>query len=143
MKKGEITLSICFILMSIYAIVTASHFPTGSSGVPGPGYFPIIVSSLMIILSLVVIITSIINNKSNDKSHNEFNIKSTVITVITTILFLILWNRIHFIADCSLYIIILGILYGKKLKFLIPISIVSSSIVYLIFSNVLNVMLTH
>jgi Tripartite tricarboxylate transporter TctB family. len=146
LKRGEITLSIGLIFMAVYAIVTSLHFPAGTTdGVPGAGYFPIIVSCFIIILSVIVIIMSFIKTeiKENIEQKSKPNIKGTLGTILATLLFLILWNKLHFIANSSIYIIILGILYGKKLKFIIPLSIVSSIIVYLIFSNVLNVMLTR
>lgn len=58
MKKMNICMAIVFILVSGYVLITARTYPGEIDHVPGPGYFPTILASLIIFLSLLLIISS-------------------------------------------------------------------------------------
>ena len=64
------------------------------------------------------------------------------IIVILTALFLILWGKVHFVVLCSLLLIGIGVVLKQNLKTFIPGAIVSSVIVYVVFQQLLNVMLS-
>ena len=50
--------AIFFIALSCYVLISAQSFPGKIDNVPGPGYFPTILSCVLIALSLLLIITS-------------------------------------------------------------------------------------
>lgn len=58
MKKMNICMAIVFILISGYVLITAKTYPGEIDHVPGPGYFPTILASVIIFLSLLLIISS-------------------------------------------------------------------------------------
>lgn len=58
MKKMNICMAIVFILVSGYVLITARTYPGEIDHVPGPGYFPAILASVIIFLSLLLIIAS-------------------------------------------------------------------------------------
>ncbi|HHX59248.1 MAG TPA: tripartite tricarboxylate transporter TctB family protein [Epulopiscium sp.] len=53
MKKVSKVLSYIFIFIALYVFVIAGAFPKAAMGVPGPGYFPRILSVVVIILSII------------------------------------------------------------------------------------------
>ena len=56
MKSANIVASLGFIAFAIIVIAyTHTVFPSGSHGVPGPGVFPIMVSSVMLLAGLTIL----------------------------------------------------------------------------------------
>jgi hypothetical protein len=63
MKKMSHGIAFFFIAVSCYVLFSAQSFPGKIDNVPGPGYFPTILSILLIVLSLLLLVTS--GNASN------------------------------------------------------------------------------
>lgn len=63
MKKMSFGIAFFFIAVSCYVLFSAQSFPGKIDNVPGPGYFPTILSILLIVLSLLLLATS--GNASN------------------------------------------------------------------------------
>lgn len=58
MKKIGNVISCVFIIISLYIFLEAGTFTEGIGGAPGPGFFPRILASIVIFLSVLEIITS-------------------------------------------------------------------------------------
>ena len=67
MKKMSFGIAFFFIAVSCYVLFSAQSFPGKIDNVPGPGYFPTILSILLIVLSLLLLATS--GNASNAPSR--------------------------------------------------------------------------
>ena len=59
MKKGNLILAGVSILLAAATIVRSVSYPAGQDGIPGPGFFPIIIAALMILASVSLVITSL------------------------------------------------------------------------------------
>lgn len=59
MKKGNLTLAGVFSLLAVATIVRSLSYPAGQDGIPGPGFFPIIIAVLMLLASASLVITSL------------------------------------------------------------------------------------
>lgn len=53
------TLAGVFSLLAILVIIQSSFYPKGQDGIPGPGFFPIIIAVLMLAASISLIITTL------------------------------------------------------------------------------------
>lgn len=142
--NGDILLTGGIMVISLIAMIIAFDFPGSTKdGAPGAGYFPIMTSIIVFILSCWIVIRGL----KEKKSYFDFSLdmrKSWIqigVTITTTILFIVLWNKVHFIILCSIYLFTLGILYGKKILPMFISSILTSLIIFYIFSELLNVML--
>lgn len=143
---GEITISLIGMLISAGAFVNAFSFPHGTSdGVPGAGVFPQALCVVIFMLNLIVIINAVKNRKGTGtiKMTEEQKDKMMKIgmIVVAAALFLILWGKVHFVILCSLFLIAFGVILKQNMKFYIPGAIVSSAVVYVVFQQLLNVML--
>lgn len=58
MKKMNIGVALFFIVIAGYVLYSAQSFPGEIDHVPGPGYFPKILSGILIALSLMLIVSS-------------------------------------------------------------------------------------
>lgn len=142
MKKGNIITAVVCIVMAVYVILTAMTYPGAKHGVPGPGMFPIIISSLMILSSISLIITSL---KMKPEENVSIDISSegskrVYIVMAMLIAYFILFKYVGFIITTTVLLSVLIRWFSKKnIVFCIVISIVITMAVYLIFNKLLNV----
>lgn len=144
MINGDVVFGIISLLISIWWTAMASKFPGGTTdGVPGPGYFPIIISICLMIMSIILIFKGLKNKKVyfNVKEWPKENKKVFLLTIIAVLIFVALWINVSYILACFLLLFCLGYIYGLKLNKNIIISIAFTAGTYLIFNNVFHVML--
>ena len=143
--SGEIIISLIGMLISAGAVVNAFSFPGGTAdGVPGAGVFPQALCVVIFVLNVAVIAKALKNRAKKEELSKEEKgrLVKIAIIVILTALFLILWGKVHFVVLCSLLLIGIGVVLKQNLKTFIPGAIVSSVIVYVVFQQLLNVMLS-
>ena len=142
MKKSNIFVSIIIILIGIFTLIEVKSFPQGQNNVVGPGFFPGIIATILIILGIILFIQSIRIKKDEDKKVNLFNKENKLAYIIMgiTLIYLVAMNYIGFLISSIIYLTTLIILYGEnnKIKSLIASTIISSAI-YFVFSMLLNV----
>lgn len=125
-------------------IVMSLPFPLGTSdGVPGPGYFPILISSLLILVSLALIFTGMKSKKCyfDVKKLSKNNIKMFVLSWTIMLLFVLMWVKTSYIIACLVLIFGLGVVFEINLKENILISSALTFATYYIFNNLLHILL--
>ncbi len=141
-KAGLIFVGIS-IMIALGFMIPAFSMPGGSvDGAPGPGYFPIIVSLLVIIFAIIQGITYLKEDvKTFEQTETQVKNKPTLfITCVTILVYTILFSIIPFIPLTIITIGFLNWLYGKKWVHNSIFSVVFTVVVYLIFSKFLHVM---
>jgi len=141
MKKANIVASIIFAVFSIIVIVyTANTLPVVRQGVPGPGVFPIIVASVMLICSLSILITYI---KSKDITPIDLfseGPKRAYLTMGIMAVYLVLAPIIGFLTVTFAFSVGTIKWFSKRsLIYVIAVSLGITVFVYVTFSIVLNV----
>lgn len=142
--KEDTIAGILFILLGAAFIVMAWSFPSGSQdGVPGPGYFPIILGVVLILLSLLMIGVGIVKKTSFNFFDDLFkvNMATFVMTNVAIVSYLILWNWVPFLVNTILLLIALGMIFRRKILGNIVFAVTTSTVIYLLFNNVFHVML--
>ena len=138
----ELILSMFFLIFSSFLIfLSAELLKYGPAGL-SPGLFPMIVSTLLLILSLFWFFS--LFKKKGDQINNNFSkgLWKLLVTIILTFAFIFLVPYIHFFYATILYVFILSILSGQKNLLLnLIISFLSSAVIFFIFGKVLNVAL--
>ncbi len=111
---------------------------------PGQEFFPQALCVVIFVLNVAVIAKALKNRAKKEELSKEEKgrLVKIAIIVILTALFLILWGKVHFVVLCSLLLIGIGVVLKQNLKTFIPGAIVSSVIVYVVFQQLLNVMLS-
>ena len=71
MVKISRILSVSAIILGLYVIVAASQFPEGADGVPGPGFFPVILGIMIILLSVLQLFNTRKDKDDDTKFMNE------------------------------------------------------------------------
>lgn len=144
MLNGDIIFGIITSLIGISWIFMSREFPAGTAdGVPGPGYFPIILGVALIIMSVVLIIKGIKTKKIyfNVKEWPKENIKIFLFTILSVVIFMVLWIKVSYILASIVMLFSLGCFYKIKPMKNIIIAICFSFGTYWLFNNVFHVML--
>lgn len=68
MKKGNIIFAGIFSLLAILTIIQSSLYPKGQDGIPGPGFFPILIAVLMVAASISLMISSLKMSPEQDET---------------------------------------------------------------------------
>ena len=144
MIKADTIAGIISIILSITFFLSSLGFKSGTSdGVPGPGYFPIILSAMMGFIGVCLIIQGIRFKKRyfiiDDKIKK--NLKSFFLTILAIGVYLVLWNIVPFIIRTPIFLFSLNFIYKRELKYNILFSGITSASIYLIFNNLFHVML--
>lgn len=145
MNKPNFIYSILGLILSIYVFLTASSFPTPPGNTIGPGYYPMLLSIGLLVMSSVLLIQTLL--RVGKEEFEKFNIKSSevirfAVSFIATVIYAIAMQYLGFILASVLYLFFL--MYLLKNREYIKMSIISVGVsvsVYLIFSNVLNLTL--
>lgn len=144
MVNGDVIFGAFSAILSIYWISQSLKFPGGTEdGVPGAGYFPILVASMLLILSFILIFQGLKNRKIyiNVKEWTNETKKMFILTIILICCFFVLWYFTSYIIACLVLTFGLGYSYKLSLKHNIIISVLFSFGTYFVFNNLLQVML--
>ncbi len=113
------------------------------SGVPGAGFFPVIVSSAVILFGLALFVKGL---KDNGKfayfemdEEQKANIRPLLLTVCAILAFFILWKLIHFVVAALAFCLFVNWIYHRSWKYNLLFSIIFVALIYGIFNLGLKV----
>lgn len=142
-KAGVIFVSSC-IGVALFFGITALGFPGKDSfNTPGPGYFPLVICSIIIVLCLVLL-AGYLRRREQCFQTNEAerkNLPVTFLFAMVTLVYIVALIFIPFIPVTIAFLISLNRLFKRSWKFNIPFSIILTVVVYFIFVKFLHVML--
>lgn len=142
MKKGNFVTAGIFALFAVFIIINSLTFPASRDGIPGPGFFPIVIAVLMLLAAVSLTVTSLRMKDGEDmvlKLFTDDN-KRVYICMGLLVLYLAVMSQVGFCV--SSFALLLGLIrwFGRyKLLFC---AIFSAAVVvplYLVFSFVLHV----
>ena len=144
MSKAGLLFTGGCVAIALVFMIPAFSFPKGTGdGSPGPGYFPIAVCTIILILSLILAVTYL-RHKEKYFQTNETertNLPVLLITGGAVVLYTILFMFLPFIPLTIIFMIFLNWLYKRRWVFNAIFSVVFTVIMYYIFSKFLHIML--
>ena len=141
MVKISRILSVSAIILGLYVIVAASQFPEGADGVPGPGFFPVILGIMIILLSVLQLFNTRKDKDDDTKFMNE-GTKRVLISCAVIIGYLVGMEVLGFIISTPIFLFsIMWYFSVRKVSTLISIPLVSTGILYFVFLKFLSVSL--
>lgn len=134
-----VAFGLLFLIPSIGFGVTSAT----SDGVPGPGFFPLIISICLIALGLVLFVKGI-RDKGKFKvfvldEDNRENLKPFFLTIAAILVFLIAIKFIMFVLAAFVLVVVMNWIYKRSWKFNLIFSSVFVGLVYVIFTVLLKV----
>lgn len=142
MRKANFIASGIFTAFALCIIIIASQYPPSNHGVPGPGMFPIIIASLIILSAIALMMVTLKMGKEDDaevdlKSKNIINV---YITMTGLIIYLVLLPMLGFVSTTFVMLLLYIKWYSKRAWWkCIVISLVFTLAIFLLFGTVLNV----
>ena len=142
MRKANFIVSGVFTAFAIFIIAVSLTYPPSNHGVPGPGMFPIIIASLIILSALSLFITTLRMGKEADTSVDlkSKNVVNVYVTMVGLVLYFILLPLVGFVTT-SIVMLILYIKWFSKRPWwrTILISVIFVLAIFFLFGSVLNV----
>ncbi len=146
MLKGDTIPGVLFVAFGVLFLIPSANMgivSETSDGVPGPGFFPAIISSIIIILGLILLIKGLKNNGKyryfiiSEDIRN--NMKPFFMTLAGMVLFLAALKLFFFFAVSYAFLIYLNWVFKRSLKFNIIFSTVFIVAIYVVFKELLRV----
>ncbi len=142
MRKANFIASGVFIAFAIFIITISSQYPPSNHGVPGPGMFPIIIASLIIVSAIALVVVTVKSSALKDtqvdlKSKNIINV---YITMTGLIIYLVLLPLLGFVSTTFVMLLLYLKWYSKRAWWkCVTISLVFTLAIFFLFGTVLNV----
>ena len=142
MKKADIVGGIIGILIGLYAIWEGLQMPTDHVMKIGPSFFPIILSAILIIFSLILIVNALRGRSKGKVTPINFadkGVQRGLITLGSAAVFCLAMEPLGFIPTSILFLIFMMWVMGnrKPLTLLIAPPLVTLGI-WLVFEKALN-----
>lgn len=141
MKKISIVISCLFILIAVFVFMTARTYPGASNGALGPGFFPMVLSGIMVLLSVLLVVNI---RKEKDEPLNLFNRKNAIVLISIAIItaYVILLNVVGFVIATPLFLFTM-MRYFKLTNWKLNacISLLTMGVLYGVFTTFLSVQL--
>lgn len=145
MRKGDtIPGALVSVLGIIFLVVTLMDSkmtiaPVTSDGVPGAGFFPFLMSVILIVFGTVLLINGIRQKEKvqyiNLTAETKRNLKKLLLVLAGLIVFLIIWQLTNlFFPWVFILSIYLNKVFERNLKFTIIYSVSLTAVVYLVFT---------
>ncbi len=142
MKKGNCVTAIICMAFSIFVFVMAKDFPAGTNGVPGPGVFPMIISSLLFFCSLIILVFSISVPLEGEKTITlgTKDNRRVYISMVGLVIYAIILPFLGFLITNAIMLFVAITLFKQKRSYSTAlIALLVSLVVYVIFTRVLQV----
>lgn len=145
MKNANIITAILFIIFGSWIIYASSNFQQTflADNFIGADFFPRIMAIIMIILAVLLLITTFYDKTlKNTKLSDIFNrsMKLPIVGILILTIYLLIMDYLGFIiSTIVLNLVLLLIFKVKKLHYLILVPLLTTLIIYYVFSNFLMV----
>lgn len=134
---GEVVVGTLLLVVGLIWIAEALQMPRGEFAVPGPGFFPLLLGTGIIIAAILNVILAAIQQNGTYVQFGNFSIWSTIIALIVLAA---VFEPLGFIPSIALFIgFYLRLLIGFRWWLSGLLGLGAASVVYLIFSNVLGI----
>jgi putative tricarboxylic transport membrane protein len=141
MKKPDLLLSFILLAVTFGASMEIRNLPIGSFGTPGAGFFPLLVTILLGLLSVVLLAQSLREkgNKRGSGSNVWGEWKNVTLTVACLLGFIVFFERLGFLISTFLLMAFLLYVVGRrKLTLTMATALVSAFVCHLLFNSLLN-----
>lgn len=137
MKKGNLIFAGIFTLLSVAVITRSCMYPEGQNGIPGPGFFPILVAVVMLLASLRMKPDEdrplVLSSPDNKRAYKAMGIMLAYLIIMPVVGFCV--------TTFLLLLIQIRWLSPYRFRTCCGISLLVVALIYVVFRLVLNVSL--
>ena len=140
MRKVDIVSAVILLALSVYVIVTAGSFPSDTRTL-GPGFFPTLTAGLLAVFAGWQLIAALLRKKDGDSPAKP---KHSLLAILAiTALYIAVLPLLGFVIATPLFLIACGLVISEtgrqRWKTLVLSSVVTTGMLYTVFSVLLNV----
>lgn len=137
----KVLFSLLILVTSICSFFTAIGYQFWADGRPGAGFFPVLISGALIILTIINTMIDFRKNKlENDEITDDyFELKDMIVVGVMILVYMVIFSLLGYIVSTLLFI--LCTLFYLRPKFKIQnilVSIVLVAIIYVVFDYTLS-----
>lgn len=146
--------AILLTLVSSFFIVESLKLRGEEALALSPALFPLIITGSLLVFSIILIIRAMKRVASNEEKvdlkdsipeeeiQDISTIKPVILFILVSFIYLLVLSRLHFIIASILYLLALLLILGeRRWKVLLPLAIITPVLIFLIFTNLLDVLL--
>ena len=114
MNRTNLAVAICFIFLGGFLAATSSGLPHGLGGLPGPGFFPLVIGVVVVLLGVSLVVQTVRRDAAAGEEEAHFLIENRGAiagAIGLTFLYLALWGT-------GLFALRTGVFLSLFLKFL-------------------------
>lgn len=142
MKKRNIILSIIYAVFAIAGLIYTRTWTYQNTTGVAPSFWPDIMFGLMLITSIAAIILSVRGEDQEVEEKDKFNLRKSLPLIALVFLYILVFQRFGFLYPTIVFLLGAMYLFGeRKLKYLIPISIMMPIVMYFLFTKVFHIYL--
>ena len=118
-----------------------------ADGVPGAGFFPVVIGATVALLGIILIAQSRLFKGERKESfrmisEQKKNIRHLVLTVVSLIGMFVVWHLINFEVALIVFSLFINRVYGRSWLFCILFTVVFVGLIYLMFDKVFHIQFT-
>ncbi|SHH23723.1 tripartite tricarboxylate transporter TctB family protein [Thermosipho atlanticus] len=143
MKVKNLSYGVVLVCISIFVFIYGSNFPdfiVRGNKLPGPKFFPFLISYLLLVVGLYFIIHSIINWKKTKTDSARYITKKGLLRVVSVIIgvgtYVPLINLVGFKIGTFAFATVMMSIFGVKILKSMLYSLILTAIIVLIFEKV-------
>jgi len=101
-----------FFWIGVGAMIVARHYPSGTALNMGPGYFPMVLSGLLIIFGLAIVLRGL---RNVEKIEGSWSIRALIVLPLSIVVFGILMDHAGFV-PALIALVLISAAAGKEFK---------------------------
>lgn len=139
-KRIDISISLALIVIAGIMIHTSRSFPGAQGADVGASFFPVILSSLLIFLSLLLILTSIKNKAVETRTTGKSDWKKVVFGMGFTFIYFILLIYLGYVVATPIFLAAMMWMFNyRRIIQVVFWSLLITGIIYVCFAMLLQV----
>lgn len=139
MDRVNTAVAACFLSLGAYLVISGGEFPSGVGGLPGAGFFPRIIGSLIILLALGVLFES--RGRGGTTEFEITNVRQIAGAVALLFVYLALWGTGFFVLRTVVFLALLLKFLGQRWPASAGVAVALTAVVAAAFQYGLNVSL--
>jgi putative tricarboxylic transport membrane protein len=139
MKKGATLANILLLALAFAALIESMKLPFGSVSAPAAGFFPLVLSALLALISLLGFVGALRESEASLVEEQSLIWKKILLTLGALLVFALAFERVGYLVATFLFIIFLLRIVERKNWFLaLAVGFSAAVISYVIFGLLLG-----
>jgi putative tricarboxylic transport membrane protein len=139
MKKSATLASISLLALAFAALIESMKLPFGSVSAPAAGFFPLVLSVLLALTSLLGFVAALRQREASLVEEQSLTWKKILLTLGALLVFALAFERVGYLVATFLFIIfLLRVVEGKSWGLTLGVGLSAAIISYVIFGLLLG-----